>query len=77
MQKSSALTNEAVVGLLANNLGVTARAVKTMKSENPERFEREAMGTILTVSGSTLEDVVALFNANENLLNIGELARKA
>lgn len=77
MNKKIAMPNEAIVGLMASHLDVTGRAIKSMKADNPSRYQREAIGTLLTSSGTRLEDILELFNENTNPLDIKELSRKA
>jgi len=71
------MNEEILENFLASKLGITNRAVKIMKSENYSRYEREAIGCLMIHSGTSLEDVLSIFNTNTELLNIKNTARKA
>jgi len=73
----SKITNEAIVALMASEIGVTGRAIKGMKKDNPRRFARELIGTLFISAGISPQDVIDIFNEDQQYLNIKELTEKA
>lgn len=55
---------------LAETIGITTRAVKIMKNEQPERYERELIGAIFVNAKVKLPDVLSLFDNNKELLEL-------
>lgn len=71
------LSNEAIVALMASEIGITGRAVKGMKKDNPRRFERELIGTLFMSSGIFSQDILDIFNEDREYLDIKELIKKS
>lgn len=68
------LTKENLYTFLANSQNVTTRAVRLAEEQNPEKFEREAMGALMKASGFTLESLYSclvqypkIFDFEENI----------
>lgn len=53
------LTKENLHTFLANSQKITTRAIRLAEEQNPEKYEREAMGALMKAAGYSLDD---LFN---------------
>lgn len=68
------ITKENLYTFLANSQKITTRAVRLAEEQNPEKFEREAMGALMKASGFTLESLFSclvqypkIFDFEENI----------
>lgn len=51
------IDKEVLCTFLANNQGVTKRAIRMNEVQNPDKFERDAIGALFQASGYTFEDI--------------------
>lgn len=65
------LSNEIIEDFLASNIRITSRAIRLMKKESPERYERELIGSLFKNAGLTLNDVIEILNNQPSLFNLG------
>lgn len=64
------LQNEIIEDFLAAKLNITSRAVRMMKKDSPERYEREMIGSLFKTAGMTLEDAIEILNTRPSLFNL-------
>lgn len=57
---------------LSSEIGITERAIRLLKKNNPERYERELVGALVLSSGHDFKDVVGHFNSNAQLSILNE-----
>jgi hypothetical protein len=69
-------SKEQIEQFVASCLGITTRAVRVMKKDNYDRFQREAMGALCQQRGLTIKSMLSSYNVNPNVLCLDENLQK-
>jgi hypothetical protein len=75
MLKSS-ISNEELYTFMSNVQGITKRAVRLNHEQNQDKFEREAMGSLLKVAGYDFEKLFSLLNEYPKIFDFEENIKK-